>query len=229
MTHPHKNHQLAFDGTESYVQIESIPLQPNETYTCEAWFTLIGERDRFSNPLIWSGPQGIAIGELGRTFGVSHATASLMSNQMAPLMVPVHVAGVWKGTEQTLYLNGRRVELSNATAATIPNSKDRMFLGGAPSSDNTLLSGFRGAIDEVRISRGTRYRMTFAPLRRFPDRDPDTLALYHLDEVSGEIAHDASGHGHHGTVVNARWVPAPPLAGPAHMAPRRVVGKAPFR
>ncbi len=229
VTHPHKNHQLAFDGTKSYVQIESLPLQTNETYTCEAWFTLIGERDRFSSPLIWSGPHGISIAELGQSFGVSHTTASLMSNQMAPLMVPVHVAGVWKGTEQTLYLNGRRVEIFHATAATIPNSKDRMFLGGAPSSDNTLLSGFRGAIDEVRISRGTRYRMTFAPLRRFPDRDPDTVALYHLDEVSGEIAHDASGHGHHGTVVNARWIPAASPHGPAPLGPRRPVGQSSFR
>ena len=64
---------------------------------------------------------------------------------------------------------------------------------------------FVGLIDEVRISTTARYDREFIPLVRFePDRD--TIALYHFDEGSGDVARDASGNGHHGTVRGAKWV-----------------------
>lgn len=35
--------------------------------------------------------------------------------------------------------------------------------------------------------------------------DAHTVLLYHFDEGSGAIAHDASGHGQHGTIQGAEW------------------------
>ncbi len=44
--------------------------------------------------------------------------------------------------------------------------------------------------------------------------DADTLALYHLDEGTGDAINDASGNNHHGKIVGAKWVkvdaPVPP-------------------
>ena len=36
--------------------------------------------------------------------------------------------------------------------------------------------------------------------------DEQTIALYHFDEDSGDVAKDASGNGHHGKIVGARRV-----------------------
>ena len=217
-----KNFQLAFNGVDSYVQVESLKYTHGNPYTCEAWFTPIGIQNSISDPLIWTGPRWIAIWEQNRAFGTgltgSGATAIFSSRVPAerqPLdrVVPVHVAGVWKGAEQTLYVNGRQVELTNTNSVAFPETRGGLFLGGAPLMNIGHERWYRGGIDEVRISRGTRYRMKFTPQRRFPDQDSDTLALYHLDEVDGATAFDSSGQGHHGHVVNAKWIPAPPFLG----------------
>jgi len=64
---------------------------------------------------------------------------------------------------------------------------------------------FHGAIDEVRISSIARYTSNFTPVR-FHEPDELTIALYHLDEDHGEIAHDSSDNNHHGRVIGAKWV-----------------------
>ncbi len=76
---------------------------------------------------------------------------------------------------------------SDTGSAPYPATSGGFFLGGAPEEFLHHDRWYRGGIDEVRISRGTRYRMkNIVPLRRFPDRDSDTLALYHMDEGYSE-------------------------------------------
>lgn len=217
-----RNTQLAFNGTDSYVQVESLQYEHGQPYTCEGWFTPLGTPHAVSDPLIWSGPSWIALWEQNRVFGVGLtgtgptailATRPLEVRQPLDRESPVHVAGVWKGKEQRLFVNGRRVELANTNASAFPETTGGLFLGGAPWKNIGHSRWYRGGIDEVRISRGTRYTSNFEPERRFPDADPETLALYHFDEMSGETAADSSGHNHHGTVVNAKWIPAPARSG----------------
>ncbi len=217
-----RNSQLAFNGTDSYVQVETLKYEHGQPYTCEAWFTPLGVPNAISDPLIWTGPSWIALWEQNRVFGIgltgSGPTAILTSQlpevrQALDRVIPVHVAGVWRGREQTLFVNGRKVELTNTNASAFPETTGGLFLGGAPYANIGHDRWYRGGIDEVRISRGIRYSSNFEPESRFPDADPETLALYHLDEVNGETAFDSSGHNHHGMVVNSTWIPAPAPAG----------------
>ncbi len=212
------NSQLFFNGTHSYVQVESLKYEHGQPYTCEGWFTPQGVPSAISDPVIWTGPSWIALWEQNRVFGIgltgSGPTAILISQppevrQPVDRLLPVHVAGVWTGSEQTLFVNGLKVDLTNLNASAFPETTGGLFLGGAPYANIGHARWYRGGIDEVRISRGIRYTSHFEPERRFPDADPETLALYHFDEVNGETAFDSSGHNHHGTVVKAQWIPAP--------------------
>ncbi len=61
---------------------------------------------------------------------------------------------------------------------------------------------FYGLMDEIRVSSTARYTEDFQPaLRHTPDSE--TLLLYHLDEGDGTVAHDASGNGRDGQIINA--------------------------
>src|SRR5262245_61746864 len=71
---------------------------------------------------------------------------------------------------------------------------------------NKTRAFFCGIIDELRISKVARYTTNFTPQATFKP-DGDTLALYHFDEGAGDVLADASGNGHHGKIVNAKWVP----------------------
>ena len=64
---------------------------------------------------------------------------------------------------------------------------------------------FNGIIDEIRISNTARYTEDFTPEKRF-ENDEHTLALYHMDEGSGDVLKDSSGNGHHGKIFGAKWV-----------------------
>ncbi len=65
---------------------------------------------------------------------------------------------------------------------------------------------YEGSIDEVRISSVARYTADFKPSLRH-EVDEQTLAVYHFDEGEGDVAHDASPHGHHLKLESTRWLP----------------------
>jgi len=127
----------------------------------------------------------------GKTFG-------LYSNVHVALDKTVHVAVVSDTKQVRLYVNG-------ALRAKHDIGADKPF----KTKKNHLEIGheFSGVIDEVRISKIARYDKDFKPAERF-EPDKDTLALYHFDEGQGDVLKDASGHGHHGKIVGAKWVKA---------------------
>lgn len=84
-------------------------------------------------------------------------------------------------TGEVGYRNGR---------ATSHPTSDPFLVLGAEKHDIGL--AFRGWIDEVRISRAVRYTSTFArPTAPFTT-DPQTAALYHLDEGNGNVVTDSA-------------------------------------
>lgn len=109
-----------------------------------------------------------------------------------------HYALQFDGTNVSVWLDGESIYSTNT-------SPDQLMATENPLSIGCQNSGFRpfnGYIDEVRISRVARYHSAFNPQMRFSP-DADTVALYHLDENGGTIAHDASGNGNDGTIYNA--------------------------
>jgi hypothetical protein len=122
---------------------------------------------------------------------------------------PTHIACLWDGREIRYYLDG--VLVDNLAVAKIRNLANDGFRGskfavGAFHGFGPNPYGFaHGTVDEVRISKTARYVANFDPPRRHVP-DADTVALYHLDEGSGEVAVDASGNRKDGQITGAKWV-----------------------
>ena len=129
------------------------------------------------------------------------APASLLSvgDAVLPKGRLTHIAGVQTGEEIRLYSDGKLVATTKSQGGKLNEPVVSLAFGGG--SGNGF---FEGLIDEVRISNVARYEKDFAPSVRF-ENDPQTLALYHFDEGTGDVLKDSSGNNHHGKIVGAKW------------------------
>lgn len=109
-----------------------------------------------------------------------------------------HVALVFTGRQFRLFVDGALVLTKDASDFAFHESIKASFCMGW---------GFKGLINEVRISKMARYDKEFTPAKRF-EPDADTLALYHFDEGQGKILKDSSGNAHHGSIDKAKWMKA---------------------
>jgi hypothetical protein len=100
------------------------------------------------------------------------------------------VAGVFDSASATLsfFLDGHLQTSTPTRSAGFPVQMAPLVIGGDAASCPCV---FQGYIAEVRLSATARYTMDFTPTPRL-DADSETLALYHLDESGGTVAHDAS-------------------------------------
>lgn len=117
-----------------------------------------------------------------------------------------HYAGVYDADsdEARIYLNGIE-RLTAALSSTVVAGTEAVRIG----IDWDFGCAMDGVIDEVRISTGARYTEDFTPQTVFTP-DADTLALYHFDAYTGDIAYDASGNLHDGTIHGAAWTTESP-------------------
>ena len=111
----------------------------------------------------------------------------------------MHVAGVYAAGSAALYLNGQLVATGKASKPSSTSTKANIHLGGYNGG-----YPFDGIIDEVRISKSARYQANFVP-PMFHANDANTLALWRLDEGSGNTTVDATGNGHDGIIAGAAW------------------------
>jgi len=109
-----------------------------------------------------------------------------------------HVAATWDGKQAELFVDGQSV--GQDTLTTPKRVENRLGVAGVRPW--YLL----GSLDEVRVSSTIRYKENFFPSPRF-EADEKTLVLYHCDEGSGKVLHDASGNDRHGLIVDAEWIP----------------------
>ena len=117
-----------------------------------------------------------------------------------------HYAGVYDpdSGEARIYLDGQERTTEALTSPVEPGT-EALRIG----IDWDLGCAMEGVIDEVRISRGVRYSGAFSP-EVVLAADADTLALYHLDAYTGDVAYDHSGNGHHGEIFGAQWTTESP-------------------
>nr|MBC8875589.1 redoxin family protein [Planctomycetota bacterium] len=123
------------------------------------------------------------------------------------------LAGVFDGENCSLFVNGRLAQKAKLNGA-FEISSFPMLIGARPARGAKIHRALKGVVDDVRISEQARYLEDFTPPERF-ERDRDTMALYHLDEGSGNLAHDSSWNHRHGTIIGAEWIdeePAPLVA-----------------
>jgi hypothetical protein len=112
-----------------------------------------------------------------------------------------HMAGVYAPAANTavVYVDGQ--SRASATPFGTPQANGEELRIGIYGD---TFCPMKGVIDEVRISTVARYTGTFSPQTVFTN-DASTAAVWHFDEYSGSIAHDASGHGNDGTIHGAKW------------------------
>jgi hypothetical protein len=94
------------------------------------------------------------------------------------------------------YLDGVE-KVSNATTQGMNGNTEMIILGAENSDSETSVANatknyFNGKIDELRISSTRRYTTGFTPSAVAFTDDADTLGLWHFDEASGSVTHDAS-------------------------------------
>ncbi len=123
----------------------------------------------------------------------------------------VHLAGVRTADKLLLFVDGKLLGSTEVPPGTL-TGKTGVFFGG------TLI----GTMDQVRISSVARYDKDFTPPPELT-AEPGTESLYLFKEGKGDTVEDASGNGHHGKIVGAKWVKADgtpvPDGGPAVPGP----------
>lgn len=203
------NHALRFNGRSSYLHVPTLDITEHESFTIECWVEV--DEPRLSNVVNWFGPGWFSLYYTPPNFGVGKLGSEPAALAVAPgTAVPGrrrHLAAVWDGRLKHLFVDGRPIELQIAGYVPL-ETRGGFYVGGAPPDalpENEFDRWFSGTVDEVRVSRGARYTEAFDPRQRLV-ADGTTVALYNLDEGEGTIAHDSSGNGHEGRVVDATWV-----------------------
>ena len=201
---------LSFDGTSSYVLARTLRPSPGETYTIE----VVAEPlvHRLSNVFSWLGPDWMALylddgrwGLARRVQGESHIT---LSEARADLGKTVHLAGVFRGPQLDLFVDGMPTT-SQPVEFQLPVSDGGLYIGGVPLHhfpDDPRDRFFSGRIHAIHISKGRRYVAAFEPPESF-QADPQTLALYRFHAGRGKVVKDESGNGHDADIHGAKWTP----------------------
>lgn len=111
-----------------------------------------------------------------------------------------HVAFVYDGTEERLYVNGVLLE-SRPMSITVGNSSGPGHIG-AIQRDAQFVASFRGYLDSFRISSVARYTGASFPAPSGDlESDANTLLLYNFNELAGSpTVQDESPLGRTGTL-----------------------------
>jgi hypothetical protein len=172
----------------------------------ESWIegNIVLDRDRFSRPRDW----GLALGGGRLAFGVRNGqdavytlcgTSNVLDDQWHHLALTRRVAT----GELQVFVDGQREALATGPTGDISypdnfactpstcTAGEAFLVLGAEKHD--IAAGFRGQLDELRLSTTVRYSTSFTrPSQRFTP-DAQTAALYHFDEGQGTVLGDQSG------------------------------------
>lgn len=119
----------------------------------------------------------------------------------APATVGVwhHIAFVYDGSQERLYLDGQKVA-DRAMSGNIWNASNQSCAMGALYRDDAISKSFTGMLDTFRISTVARYSENFIAPQGDLTTDAYTNLLYNFDEpVGATMVHDLSGNGRNGT------------------------------
>jgi hypothetical protein len=176
----------------------------------EANSTVPGDWDlRIANDQVYGLIQSTSDDSFPNSTGNSHPTYPVWH----------HAAMQFDQTNYTVWVDGSLVYQSTNEAGQFVLSSNPVTIG----SQNSGFREFYGLISEVRISNVVRYTAPFSP-QIFFTPDTNTVALYHLDEGSGTIVHDASGNGNNGVISGtSAWSTNVPAISPLIINVERAV------
>jgi|GEM_PF-2308628 len=215
---------LEFDGGGDYVNLPDLGFLGQRPVTLEAWYEASEIIKSGSGFLLLDNYMWVEFTEAGgwrivtRDGKSGYIRSTLKGKQITGR--PVHFAVEFDGTTFRAFVDGRerklvhtRLSQSSGKWQEMPVSgeitlipmkgKLKSVLGIHPVTGKQAM--FRGRLIAVRYSLGVRYSEDFKPARQF-EADESTLVLYHIDEGQGDVLHDSSGNGYHGTIVGPKWV-----------------------
>ena len=152
----------------------------------------------------------------------ARATTDVKTDQEIWLPRWTHVAYQWDTSDSMrIFINGVQSSdfepnTAGETCPGVPAGAQTLVIGSG--STNLLYNRyetFRGQIDEVRVSAIARYDTTFTPATEPFTTDAYTMALWHFDDGTGDVATDATGnfnailgdpHPDSSAVANPEWV-----------------------
>jgi hypothetical protein len=225
---------LEFDGDRDYVILPSLHFDGRPPWTLEVIVnpvTVINSLQRTS--FASSAEQGsISLHTIEHKWGFFLYTADPLSQSRqwqtnyaaaigaadAALGEWQHIAGIWDGKELRFYVNGQLQDARPQVDFCTRLSLCPFFLGADPNSYSLsyVADGYlQGRLRAARISRGVEYTDSFASPERL-EKTPDTIGLYDFTIDTGRYAVDRSGHGNHGIIVGAKFVPAASSDAAAH-------------
>lgn len=196
---------LEFNGQSSHISIPRLRYDGSYALTLEAWIRPSSSK---AGDIIGNMQNaGIAFGVAeDRCVVTTHNGRDHIRLEAGKLVHgrEVHVAGVFDGVTIKIFVNGQ-LQGEKQFRGLYKRSSLAMIIGGNPEQNKPPIFVFSGIIDEVRMSSTVRYAASFSPQRRFTP-DEYTVALYHFDAGSGDVAKDSSGNGFDGKIVGATWV-----------------------
>jgi len=219
------NQCFVFNGTNACLEIEQDLTEfPDGPFTVEAWLRPSADTNGaiVSNIKIGGFSLEVAGTPQFRVQTDNRAVNERRASNLKPALVArardrltpgkwTHLAGVYDGAQIALYINGQKGAATNATGARLSSDKS-LYIGARPNGAfNTFnfsypLIFWRGAVDEVRISRSARYIRDFIPSAKL-SRDDATLLLLTHDQHFGPFVPEDGG-----AQVQARIHGAPAFA-----------------
>jgi hypothetical protein len=138
-------------ATNSYVQVaDAANLRLTTAITMEAWVNPVTPSGRIVDKITAGGTNGYLLDMIGAgllRIDIGGAVATVTAANAIAAGKFTHVAGVYDGTNLSLYVNGARVVNMAAGVTAIPTNMLPLRLG----ADSTGASLFHGIIDEARI------------------------------------------------------------------------------
>jgi len=200
---------LAFDGQSARLTAPHIPFDQYQTFTIEAW--VCGWQRDILTQGIYGDPENSVWLAMGTDQSSPHHSCGWESGPGTNYQIPAgaaadlldwnHLALVYDGQLQSLYVNGKLVQRRPASAPRPLDQSRRLSFG--IHDGNPPLHG-SGLLGPVRISNTVRYTQPFTPSREFTT-DAETVLLYEMSEAQGTQLRDASGNKRDGIITGAEW------------------------
>ncbi len=207
-----------FTGEGDYLSAPHISFDEFPTFTIEAWFYdgyrgAIVSQGRSGDPenSIWLSPGGNFGAYESDTAGWENGSGADYHEAIdRPLPLQWnHIALVYDGSDQHLFLNGERLKRVQAPNPGPLTRERRLMIGGHQSGRRKVFSS--GFLRSIRISKQAVYRSDFTPNDVLQAR-ADTVLLFQFgaagDWKTSQEVTDLSGNGNNGTLHGAWWIPS---------------------
>lgn len=199
---------IRFEGVSHHVTLQGPAFPVGSGLTLETWV-----RPLLSPPggtLLWSGGSlrlAFCQGPDVLCFGVA-LTSGYHEFSVSTLPVGFgdglwhHLAATYDGSNLSVYGDGNLLGSTNIPGVLVVGGPSEMGL--VVTGENNYLLGFAGDLDDVRVwsVARTQFEISQNMNRPLMGTEPGLEGYYRLDEGTGGIAHDSSGHGRDGQLIN---------------------------